>query len=257
MENKYESLSVEKKNPSHKMIQTLANVSRVCDCNVIKIASTQHMCTFIFWVHCPRQTCWNLNTFKANNCVAWGLFEFLLGEMNRSGKNTYFDKIQLVIYHHEKDENYRHTAAMLQVPHSTVADIIKRYVCEDRLDLHYSTGWPRLLNEYEERSLVRKIKVNPKLNAPKLTSKLFTEHKKKVSTETVRWAIRRAGYNSRVARKKPFINEINRKKRLKFANELLRSPLSIGIMWFTVRKVNLTCWTLMVELWFGDNQITN
>ncbi|GFU66761.1 HTH_Tnp_Tc3_2 domain-containing protein [Trichonephila clavipes] len=38
-----------------------------------------------------------------------------------------------------------------------------------------------------------------------------------VSAETVRNVIRYAGYSSRVARKKPFINIKNKKKRLEFA----------------------------------------
>ena len=40
-----------------------------------------------------------------------------------------------------------------------------------------------------------------------------------VSADTVRRAIKKAGYNARTARKKPFVNKINRKKRIDFANE--------------------------------------
>ena len=42
---------------------------------------------------------------------------------------------------------------------------------------------------------------------------------KSVSADTVRRAIKKAGYNARTARKMPFLNKINRKKRIDFANE--------------------------------------
>ncbi|GFU04227.1 transposable element Tc1 transposase [Trichonephila clavipes] len=45
-----------------------------------------------------------------------------------------------------------------------------------------------------------------------------------VSVETVRRVLRKAGYNGRVARKKPLIGKRNRVKRLKFAKEHILKP---------------------------------
>ncbi|GFX25987.1 transposable element Tcb1 transposase [Trichonephila clavipes] len=45
-----------------------------------------------------------------------------------------------------------------------------------------------------------------------------------VSAETVRRVLRKAGYNGRVARKKPLIGKKNRVKRLKFAKEHILKP---------------------------------
>ncbi|GFT31389.1 transposable element Tc1 transposase [Trichonephila clavipes] len=45
-----------------------------------------------------------------------------------------------------------------------------------------------------------------------------------VSAETVRRVLRKAGYNGRVARKKPLIGKRNRVKRLKFAKEHILKP---------------------------------
>lgn len=55
-------------------------------------------------------------------------------DMGRRSKNTSFEKGQLVIYHKEKSKIYRQIARMLQIPKSTVANIIKRYKDEDRID---------------------------------------------------------------------------------------------------------------------------
>lgn len=66
---------------------------------------------------------------------------------------------------------------------------------------------------------MRKVKANPRLSAQKLVGMVKDELQKNVSTETVRKIIRKNNYNGRVARKKSFINEWNRKKRLSFAKK--------------------------------------
>lgn len=43
--------------------------------------------------------------------------------------------------------------------------------------------------------------------------------KKAISDETIRRTLQNNGFNRRVARKKPFISEVNRKKRLKFTKK--------------------------------------
>ena len=68
--------------------------------------------------------------------------------------------------------------------------------------------------------MIKKIKVNPRLTAKKLTSELYKETRKKVHPDTIRRALKESGYNGkRGARKKSFINEANRKK--KFAKEFI------------------------------------
>lgn len=70
-------------------------------------------------------------------------------------------------------------------------------------------------NEYNERE----IKKNSKISTPKIARTLKIDFQKEVSDETVRRVFRKYGYNGRVARRKPFINKQNRKKRYLFAKE--------------------------------------
>lgn len=78
-----------------------------------------------------------------------------------------------------------------------------------------------MLNEQDSRWLIRRIREDPKLSAPKLAT-AFEEHSgKRVCAETIRRVLRRAGYNGRVARKKPYLSEKNRKQRLMFAKKHL------------------------------------
>ena len=61
-----------------------------------------------------------------------------------------------------------------------------------------------------EQKVLRKVKKNPKISAPKIAFKLENETGKKVNNETVRRDIRRYGYNGRVVRKKLYVKQIER-----------------------------------------------
>lgn len=79
--------------------------------------------------------------------------------MGRKGKNTSFEIRQLVIYHKEKGTSYREIAKLLNVSKSPVADIVHRYIHEDRIDSIRQKGRPKLLDSREERKIVRRIKI--------------------------------------------------------------------------------------------------
>ncbi|KAJ8870500.1 hypothetical protein PR048_029523 [Dryococelus australis] len=74
-------------------------------------------------------------------------------------------------------------------------------------------------SEREEPLVIRKIKKDPKIGACKLTAQVLNECGKNVHPEPIRRVIRRAGYNGRVPRKKPFTDEANRRKRFKSAKD--------------------------------------
>jgi hypothetical protein len=68
---------------------------------------------------------------------------------------------------------------------------------------------------------VRKVKKDPGLSDPKLSADLFEKSGKKVHPDTIRRVLKEYGYNGGVARKEPYINEKNRKKRLVFAKQFI------------------------------------
>ena len=75
---------------------------------------------------------------------------------------------------------------MLKMTKSTVGNIIKRYINEDRIDLVPQTGRPRTFTDREERNIVRSVIKNPKLSAPKLCSEVGCGTGKKVTPQTIR-----------------------------------------------------------------------
>lgn len=140
------------------------------------------------------------------------------------GKNTAFSVRQLVVYHRAKGKSLNELAKMFKMARSTVQSIVNRFDREDRLAFRKNTGRPRLLNEHDARTIVRKIKEKPKLSAPKVTADFNSTRSTPVSVDTIRRTLHREGYHGRVARRKPFISETNRRKRLLFAREHLNKP---------------------------------
>lgn len=93
--------------------------------------------------------------------------------------NTTFEERQLVIFHHAKGKSHRKISQMLNISRTTVGDIIRRFENEDRIDSVPQSGRPRRLTQREERLVLRKVKRNPKLSAPKLAAAVLEECGKK------------------------------------------------------------------------------
>ncbi|GFS66459.1 transposable element Tc1 transposase [Trichonephila inaurata madagascariensis] len=89
-------------------------------------------------------------------------------------------------------------------------------------------GRPHKLSDCDSRAIVRKVKKNPKISAPKLEDQIATTSGKKVHPETVRRILRSGGYNGRVSSRKPFISSVNQQKRLDFASPHGDKPRSFG-----------------------------
>lgn len=129
---------------------------------------------------------------------------------------------QIVINHFQEGRSVRDIAKMVNRSHSTVHDIIKRFKVRGTLENQPKSSTRKIFNRNDERWIVREIKKNPKLSAPKLTTLVQKHLNKVVHPETIRNILRKTGYNGRVARKKPFISKKNKSKRKAFA-ELYRN----------------------------------
>lgn len=137
--------------------------------------------------------------------------------MGRQRGQTSVDIRKLIIDHYQHGYNVRVIAGMVNRSHSTVHDVIKRFKDFGRIKNKVRQSPRKIFSDYEERWIVRKIKENPKLSAPKIRLEVKNFLKKDVSVETIRNVLRKYNYNGRIARKKPFISVQNKKKRLEFA----------------------------------------
>ncbi|GFQ95519.1 HTH_Tnp_Tc3_2 domain-containing protein [Trichonephila clavata] len=66
-------------------------------------------------------------------------------------------------------------------------------------------GRKKIMNSITERRVIHQVKIDPKISAPKIAASTSNTLGQSVSAETVRRILRKAGYNGRVARKKPLI----------------------------------------------------
>ena len=80
-------------------------------------------------------------------------------------------------------------------------------------------GRPQKLDKGYQLQIKRMLASDPFISAPDISAELLRSSNIKVTPETVRKTIIKLGYRSRVPRKKPLVNLVNRKKRLAFAYE--------------------------------------
>ncbi|XP_017760222.1 PREDICTED: uncharacterized protein LOC108550838 [Eufriesea mexicana] len=111
-------------------------------------------------------------------------------DMGRKGKNTSFDLRQLIIFHRGERKPYRDISSLLKISKSTVADIVRRFKDEDRIDFIPQSGRPAALTAREKRGMVRNIKANFRLSASKLAAEHYEETGTQVHPETIRRLLR-------------------------------------------------------------------
>ncbi|GBO06481.1 Transposable element Tc1 transposase [Araneus ventricosus] len=104
---------------------------------------------------------------------------------------------------------------------------------------------------------MHKIRKNPRLSAVKLATELKKRFVIEVSPETVRRVIRSYGYNSRVARRKCFVNEGIRKVRMDFAKSMLDISFWESVIFVDESKFNIFGSDGRIGVWRKPNEELN
>lgn len=154
--------------------------------------------------------------------VLYKNFSEIFSEMGRKTQDTSIEIRKLVIKHHENGKSYREISNIVNRSRSTVQYIVKRHKIHHRIENMPRNLNRRKLTDHDERKILREVKKNPRISAPKLATKVECEMGKKVSSSTIRRTLKKFNYNGRVARKKPFVSQANKCKRLEFANKYLK-----------------------------------
>lgn len=153
--------------------------------------------------------------------------------MAPKGKQTSFEIRQLVVKHSCEGKTVREIAKLVGRSSSTVQNIIGRYRNENRITNKSREGQGKILNDREERRILKEVNKNPFKTAKELNVFVKESLKKDVCNETIKNVLRRHGLNGRIARKKPLTSRKNKEVRLKFAKEYL---LKNSDFWNTVRE---------------------
>lgn len=137
--------------------------------------------------------------------------------MGRKRKETTEEERRIAVRQFKAGKSYKDISELLCRPITTVKSIIYRFTKTQKYRNVPRKGRPPILTEKEKRLVVRKVKKDAKVSAPKLQVQVANELGKTVSENTVRNVLYAAGFHGRTARRKPYINKVNRKKRRTYA----------------------------------------
>ncbi|GFX77530.1 transposable element Tc1 transposase [Trichonephila clavipes] len=138
-------------------------------------------------------------------------------------KETTIEERKLVIKLSNEGKSQLNIAKVVGRSVNCIQKILQKFKT-GMLENNEGNGRKKIMNSITERRVIHQVKIDPKINAPKIAASTSNTLGRSVSAETVRRVLRKAGYNGRVARKKPLIGKRNKVKRLKFAKEHILKP---------------------------------
>jgi len=133
-------------------------------------------------------------------------------KQRKSGKTS--EKI--IVDLHMSGSSLGAISKCLKVPRSSVQTIVRKYKHHGTTQASYRSGRRRVLSPRDERSLVRKVQINPRTTAKDLV-KMLEETSTKWSISTGKRVLYRHTLKGRSARKKPLLQNHHKKARLRFA----------------------------------------
>jgi len=139
----------------------------------------------------------------------------------------------------------------LHIPKASIQKMITKFNKEGTVANAPGRGRQRLTTKAEDRFIKRKIKKDRRESAVRLASELIDVLGKKISPQTIRNRLHEDGMHGRIARRKPFINARNRKKRLTWARKHrdVDSSFWEKVIWSDESKFNLFGSDGVVRVW--------
>lgn len=108
--------------------------------------------------------------------------------------------------------------------HSSVQYVVQTFNATGSIVSKPRCGRTSKLTVREKRTVLQSVKKNPRITAFQISESIKNSFGKDVYEDTIRKILKRDGYRARVARRKPYISEVNRKKRMDFAKEYINKP---------------------------------
>jgi len=151
----------------------------------------------------------------------------------------------LIIQYWKDKENggftIRSIANAVKVPRSTVNDIISRYKKTANIENATGRGRKSIFTNNEKKLIIRKVKKNPRISAPEILADVSNEFKKTSSVQTIRNILHEDNYKGVYAKKKPYISQRNKSKRLAFARQHLSKDQAFwdSVLWSDESRFNV------------------
>lgn len=138
-------------------------------------------------------------------------------------------------------DSEREIAGKVLMPRSSVNYIITKYKSTKCIGTIIGRGRKRKTTVHTDRLIQRKLKADRRKSASSVKAELETELKIAISESTIRRRAHDIGLYGRVARKKPYVNKVNRGKRVEYARYYREKPLDFWnhVIWSDESKFNL------------------
>ena len=141
-----------------------------------------------------------------------------VSSMTSTNKKEYSSDLrQSVIKHFLNGDSDREIAKKVLIPRDSIHYIIAKYKSTKCIGNLMDRGRGRKTSTYTDRILQRKVKTNRRKSVASVKAELENELKIIISESAVRCRLHEVGLYGRVARKKPYVNKVNRRKRLEYA----------------------------------------
>lgn len=137
--------------------------------------------------------------------------------MGRKRKELTIKEREIIMTLYRQQKSYSEIAKVVNRSRYSVRTVIKNVLKTKTVINKVRTGRPSKLDNRERRKILKMVKTNPRITSSEIATDLQKYLGKVVHPRTIRRVLNDSGYNARVARKKPWVSKVNKKKRLEFA----------------------------------------
>ena len=145
-----------------------------------------------------------------------------------------------IIGKYKENCSVRNISEQLNVPRSTVHDIISKFRKDGTVFNRLRTGRPRKVDVRTTRRIVRQVHENPRITRKAIKDDL-EQSGVQISLSTVSNILHRAELKGRRPRKTPLLKPCHLKNRMKYAKDNLEKPFSYWsrVLWSDETKIEL------------------
>ena len=161
---------------------------------------------------------------------------------------------ETVIKHYLNGGSERQIASKMRILRSSINFIITKHKKTKCMGKILGRGRELKASANVDQIIQRKIKADRRKSAPSVKVELQSEHGIIISEHTVCRRLHEVGLLVVLFQEKPYINKINRGKRIAFVKTYPENLLASGITSCGQMKANLTYLAQMGKLWFGECQ---
>lgn len=123
-----------------------------------------------------------------------------------------------VLEMYERGNSYGQISTILGIPRSTSSDIVRRFRERESPIDKTSPGRPRILDERDDRDIVRRLN-DPNTSTAAAIGRVLRSEGLRLSDDTVKRSLRRQGLRACVKTKKPLLTKKHRARRLQWAKK--------------------------------------